>query len=286
LEYVKQEIESRTGIPRYIQGFDPDSMNQTKGGMQILQGNSQVRLKMYARNFAESCLKPLFRGILYLLAKNQSKPLLLRLRNTFTPIDPRAWSTEYDMTVNVGLGSGAKDQQLVHLQSLSQDLAMAGQSPFGGQLLDAKKVFNLFEAKAELAGFKDATKFMNNPDLHPPPPPPGPPLPLQIEQAKAQAHMQVEGAKLQANQASEQARMQADMQIERVRMEAKASTDSLRAHLDTQVALIKQQSEQSLQLAIAKIKAEAQIISADITATKQADAAEAQAEAAFRRDIQ
>lgn len=222
IEYVKQEIESRTGIPRYIQGFDPDSLNQTKGGMQILQSNAQARLKMYARNFAELCLKPLFRGILYLLSKNQQEPLILRLRNSFIPVDPRAWQTEYDMTVNVGLGSGGKDQQLMHLQALSQDIAMVAQSPYGPQLVGPGEIFNLFEKKSELAGFKDATKFMKNPANQPPPPPQPPPLPLQIEQMRQDGANQREAMKMQANQGSDAVKAQTDV----AKHQMKSATDA------------------------------------------------------------
>lgn len=234
IEYVKQEIESRTGLPRYIQGFDPDSLNQTKGGMQILQDNAQARLKMYARNFAELAFKPMFRGILYLLSKNQSQPLVLRLRNQFIPVDPRAWTTEYDMTVNVGLGSGGKEQQLVHLQALSQDVANVAQSPFGPRLIDEGKVFNLFKKKSELAGFKDASQFMNDPKTLPPPqpPPPQPPLPLQVQAMKEQGATQRKAMEIQADHGGDQMAAQTDLQKHAVKTQQDAQLAAWEAQIE------------------------------------------------------
>lgn len=254
LEYVKQEIESRTGIARYLQGFDPDSLNQTKGGMQILQNNAQIRLKMYARNFAELCLKPMFKGILYLLSKNQQEGLTLRLRNEFIPIDPRAWQTEYDMTINVGLGTGAKDQQLTMLQSLGMDLAQVGQTPFAQQLLDAKKIYNFLEKKAELCGFKDVTQFVNNPDTQPPPQPQTPPE-IQVAQIKEEGAMKREEMKAQ----TESQKLQQEAQLDTAERQATLMMDERRMQMEKELELFK-----------AQLKHEADIIAAQIRGAVQA----------------
>lgn len=261
LEYVKQEVESRTGIPRYIQGFDPDSLNQTKGGMQILQDNAQVRLKMYARNFAELALKPLFKGVLYLLSKNQREALTIRLRNKFVPIDPRVWANEYDMTINVGLGTGAKDQQLMHLQSLGMDLQTVGASPFGGQLLDAKKIYNFIQKKAELCGFKDVTQFLNDPD-NTQPPPPQPPLPLQVEKmkqdgetARTQMKVQGEGQKAQVQGAVDAQKAQHQAQLDTQERQATLYMDQVRMQMEQQLEIFKAQLKHAADVQAAHLNA-------------------------------
>ena len=221
LEYLDGEAESRTGVSRLFQGIDPDSLNKTATGVNALMNAAQARLDLIARNFAENALKPLFKGILYLLAKHQDQALTIRLRNQFVPIDPRAWTTEYDFTVNVGLGSGTKDQQLQQLMALGQDIFSVMQTPYGGQLIDAKKIQNYMAKKAELMGFKDASLFVNDPQNMPPPQPPGPPPEVQVAQIEQQTAMQK--AQLEMQNDAQKAAM--DAEVEKYKADTASQTD-------------------------------------------------------------
>ncbi len=42
------------------------------------------------------------------IRKHGQSQQTVRLRNTWVAVDPRAWKTRDDMTINVGLGSGGK----------------------------------------------------------------------------------------------------------------------------------------------------------------------------------
>jgi hypothetical protein len=196
---------------------------------------------MIARNAAEFGFKPLFRGITYLLAKHQQSELMVRLNGKFTPIDPETWNKEYDMTCNVGLGVGNKEQQLMHLQAISADIQAIAASPFAPLLIDAQKIYNLEEKKANLAGFKDVTIFLNDPTDpqtgQVKQPPPQKPESVQVAEIKAQTDaqavqvksqmdmqakgmdVQAEQAKMQMDQQREAAQAQADMVVEQQKAE-------------------------------------------------------------------
>ena len=221
LEYLDGEAEARTGVSRLFQGVDPDSLNKTATGVNALMNAAQARLDLIARNFAENAMKPLFKGILYLLAKHQDQALTIRLRNQFVPVDPRAWTTEYDMTVNVGLGTGTKDQQLQQLMSLGQDIFGVMQTPYGQQLIDAKKIHNFIAKKAELMGFKDPSIFVNDPTNMPPPQPPGPPPEVQVAQIEQQTAMQ----KAQLEMQNDAQKASLDAEVEKYKADTASETD-------------------------------------------------------------
>lgn len=243
LEYADQEEEVRTGISRLFQGIDPQSINKTATGVNALINQANARVELIARNAAEYGFKPLFRGIMYLLSKHQMKPLMVRLTNNFVPISPDTWEREYDMSCNVGLGTGTKDQQLMQLQALGMDLQAIAQSPFAGQLLDAKKIFNYVQKKIELSGFRDATVFVNDPEGQPPPQPQPPPeiqkaqMQIQADKEKFQAQAQMDAQKMQAEQAMGAQKMQQEGELAMQKAQIDAAVARYKAELDAQVKI-------------------------------------------------
>ena len=120
LEYLDTVKEQRTGIVRYNQGMDADSLNKTASGMNMIMGAGAKRQQMFARIFAEMGLKPLMKKMLRLLIKHQDKARVIRLRDEWVPIDVRTWNDEMDLTIQVGLGFGTKESQLFAMQQLLQ----------------------------------------------------------------------------------------------------------------------------------------------------------------------
>jgi len=255
IEYLDAEGEARTGVSRLFQGLDPNAINKTATGVNALMNAAQARIELTSRSFAECAFKPLFKGIIYLLQQSQMEPLATRLRNKFVSVDPRVWSNEYDMAVNVGLGTGTKDQQLQHLMALGMDLQAIGASPFAQQLMDAKKVFNYVEKKAELMGFKDASIFVNYPEGTQPPQPPKPPE-VQVAEIEAQTSMQKGQMEMQGKQGELQAKGQQDAQ--RMQMEAAFKERELQqtAALERYKADLKAQTE--IQIATIRAQVDAQ----------------------------
>jgi hypothetical protein len=264
LEYTDQEKDARVGFSALGPGMDPDSINKTATFVVERQNQANARAKMIARNAAEFGFKPLFKGIMYLLSKHQQEALMVRLNNKFVPIDPETWSKEYDMSCNVGLGVGNKEQQLMQLQGLGMDLQAIGQSPFASLLLDAQKIYNFFEKKANLAGFKDASVFINNP-IDPntgqplPPPPPPKPESVQVAEIKAQADAQNEQMKLQAEGEKTQMQMAADREREGNQAQADMMVAQNDAQMKAELERYKIDKQAELELFKARLNADVEL---------------------------
>lgn len=217
LEQLSQEKENRTGWTRYSQGLDGDSLNKTATGAQMIMNASQKRMKLMARIAAECLVAPMFRGIFKTLTDNCMDKLAYRLNGRFVEYDPQEWRDQYDMTVNVGIGTGDVQQQSAFLMQIAQAQAAVAASPMAKKLLSPKQVYNVQARLAENAGFKNANEFWLDPDTVPDTPPPPPPVDpkVMLEQAKlkdsqmrAQAEMQADAQKTQAEM-SQKERMQA-----------------------------------------------------------------------------
>lgn len=200
LEQLQMEKENRTGWTRYSQGLDGDSLNKTATGAQMIMNASQKRMKLMARIAAECLVAPMFKGIFKCLTDNGMERLSYRLNGKFVEYDPQEWRDQYDMTINVGIGTGDVQQQNMFLQQIAQTQAMVAQSPFGKMLMSPDRFYNVQARLAENAGFKNPQEFWVDPATVPPdntPPPPDPKVELekaklQDSQQKAQAEMQLE----------------------------------------------------------------------------------------------
>jgi len=199
LEQLQGEKENRTGWTRYSQGLDGDSLNKTATGAQMIMNASQKRMKLMARIAAECLVAPMFQGIFKVLTDNGMEALSYRLNGKYVKSDPQEWRDQYDMTINVGIGTGDVQQQNVFLQQIAQTQAMVAQSPFAKSLMSPDKFFNVQARLAENAGFKNPEEFWVDPASVPPeadqPPPPDPKVVLEQEklkndQMKTQAEMQ------------------------------------------------------------------------------------------------
>ena len=197
IEYVDTVREQRTGVTRYNQGLDADSLNKTATGIQIIANAAEQRIELIARVFAETGVKRLFRRILELVCKYQSAPKMIRLRGKWVPMDPRDWNDRMDLTVSVGIGTGNKTQQMNSLMTLAQmnEKIIAMQGGANGPLLTLPNVYALMKKLVEASGLKSVESYYTDPSdqaLQRPKAPP-PPDPAIIE---AQQRSQLEGAKL------------------------------------------------------------------------------------------
>ena len=236
LEYIDQQRMNRTGANNLTSGLDADSINKTARGATIAENKQQMQTELIARVFAETGLKPLFRGVQRMLTRYSTKPMIFRLRNKFVSYDPRSWKTEYDMTINVGLGTGNKDQQLMHLQSIAQSQQVAIQMGGIDQLVTLKNVYNVQSRIAENAGFKNPEEFWTDPEtVEPPPPQPNPEMEkIKMEAEAKQQEFQLKEAEMVAN-------------IELKREESEREFQLKQADMESKYALQERQNEAQLQ---------------------------------------
>lgn len=232
MEYMQQDLENKTGWTRYSQGNDGAALNDTATGVNVLTNRADMRLDLIARNFSEGYVD-LFKLILKLVCQYQQKQQVVKLTGGWVPIDPREWSNQFDVTINVGIGMGNKDQKIQHLQMLGAVQAQ-------GMQIGIATPDNIYHAATELSkqlGFKNADKFFTDPSKQPPQNKPDP------EQMKAQAQMQVEQAKIQANAQLKQMELQHNAQLDEAKRNHELQLETARMQMQAQVDANRQQVE-------------------------------------------
>lgn len=268
LEYIDSVRENRTGVTRYNQGMDADSLNKTARGIMQIMTAAQQRIELIARIFAETGVRDLFWHILRCAQKYNTGPQMVRLRNRFVPMDPRQWSNKFDMSVSVGLGTGNRDQVLMHLQMLLQVLAqiVAAQGQFGVVLVTARHLFNAVKKLINAMGEKDEEQFIQEPQPSDQPPPPDPKmveaegrlkLAEQKQQSDAQLAQQKQAIDAQATAAeimADRERTAAEMEMEVQRTEVELSLEERKIEAEIQMMREKHRAEMEIKREEAQIR--------------------------------
>lgn len=256
LEYVQAMRENRTGVSRTSQGLNPDSMNNTATGRAMDMSAAMQRVELIARIIAETLVKPIFQGILKVLTDGDMQKMAFRLRDEFVEYDPNEWRDGYDMTINVGLGTGdvqQKAQQLMLIAQLQEKgLAIGLTTPTHMYHTGAKIVEN--------AGFKDVQNFLQDPSKQEPQPKP-PPIEIQIEQMRLQAAGQKHQAETQNDIQKFQAETQMTREIETIKADAKLR--EIQGNLELQAANDQRDSEREQSKAVMNMQLEQQRIEFD-----------------------
>ena len=161
LEYVDTIRETRTGVNRLSQGLDPDALKNTATGINQLLGRAQQRTLLIAQVFAFG-VRDAFKKILRLSTEHQDKARVIRLRNQWVEIDPRSWNAEMDVTVDVGLGRGTRDQQIMTASKVIEaTMALVGlQGGLNGPFIYAHHVRNAYAKFYESIGIKSADSLL------------------------------------------------------------------------------------------------------------------------------
>ncbi len=183
LEYLDTVRETRTGITRYNQGLDADSLNKTATGVNAIMTQSQMRMELIARVFAETGIKDLFRRIFELTCKYQDKERIVELNNQFIPVKPTEWRNRFNISITVGLGSGSKEQQIMMLNNILERQLQAFQLQGNREypMVSLKNIYNSLAKIIENAGLKNVENYFVNPEMGkgmvtPPPEPPLTPI--------------------------------------------------------------------------------------------------------------
>tara|TARA_R110002051_G_scaffold26931_1_gene65065 strand:- start:5396 stop:6559 length:1164 start_codon:yes stop_codon:yes gene_type:complete len=205
IAYLDQMKESRTGQTAASQGLDPDVLQSTtRAAVQATVKGAEQHLELMARLFANG-FKRMSKGVLDLVITHQDRERVVRLRDTWVPVDPRVWDSGMDCEANVGLGSGMTDEKLgVLAQVASQQKEILEKLGPSNPLVGLGQFRNTLAKMLEVAGFKDANQFFKPIPLdYEPPPPEGPPEPsmedkmLQVQMADIQSRAEIEMQKLQ-----------------------------------------------------------------------------------------
>ena len=249
LEYLDQVQAKRTGVSDAQQGLSADVLqNVTATAVATMSAASNGKLELIARIFAETGVKSLFKGILQLLCKYQDKARMLKLNNEYIPFDPREWDTNYNVSINVGLGTGSRQEQLATMQMIlaKQEQIIQGYG-LSNPLVSIKQYRDTLAKFVHMAGFKDATAFMN--DITPEqaqqlaqadqpkkdPTVQATEILAQVEREKADLVSRTAMAKLELEREQmqlENARKQLELQMQEMKMQADAQNDAEKTSSD------------------------------------------------------
>jgi len=305
IEFWKDELTDRTGISDASSGMAPDALqNMTAKASAMVEQAGIGQTEMMVKCIAES-LKPVFKGLLGLVIQHQDKPRTVRLRKKWVTFDPRQWNSSMDAVVNIGLGAGTRERDMMVMNQViglqAQILTQMG--PAVGQLfVTVDNLYNGIAKLVEASGLKSVGLYFTKPDpdavkqaMDAASQQPSPEqikaeaaLALEdkrtegkvvVEQFKGQAKQQEFAAKMQVETNKEAAQMQADLQTQLAEFDAE--TQRQRQELVANAALEQQKQQlERKKLATEVVLTREEIASRERIAAASREASIQQAQAA------
>jgi len=203
LAYLDEIKEGRTGMSKASMGLNPDALqSSTKAAVAATVSASQGRIELTARLMAEG-MRELFKTILFLVTTHQDKPRMIRLRNRWVQIDPRAWDNTMDVNINIGLGNGDTNERIATMmQILAKQESIINQYGLENPVVSPQMYVRTLKKVVELSGFKDASSyFADIPEGWKAPPAPQKPSPeevlAQVQAESIRADIQKKAADLE-----------------------------------------------------------------------------------------
>lgn len=146
----------------------------------------------------------------------------------------------------------------MQLQMLGGMVQAIAQSPFAPVLLDAKKIYNMFEKTANLSGFKDASVFLNDPMTTDPQtgeqkvaqPPPQKPESVQVAEIKAQTDAQ----KAQSDAQIKQQEVTSDAQLKHYEVQEQMALEAFKIQQQKDLEIFKAQLNARVQIQTAAMQ--------------------------------
>jgi hypothetical protein len=264
LDYLDDIKQTRTGISKAAAGLDADALQSTtKAAVSATVNAAHQHIEMIARIFAETGMRKLFTGILKLVIENQDKARMVRLRNTFVPIDPRSWDAKMDVIVNVGVGDGTLEDRINILNQVAMRQEMLiKETGVNNPVVSLPQYTNTLTKMLQLAGIKDSQNYFNQlpVDFQLPEPPSPKPTPeemlaqvqvqsIQADIQKKAAELDLERQKMIMSDDRERDRVEQDGILRRYELELKYGVQiqsaEINAAMNTDRELIRQQAAMS-----------------------------------------
>ena len=233
LQYLDEVRENRTGVSRTNQGLNPDVLTShtTATAVQSMMTNSQTRVELIARSFAETGVKQLMYRIYKLLMEYQDQERVVMMRGEWIPVMPNRWSQGMDCTVSVALGNGNKDKQV---QELNQVLQLATQAQTSGNpMVTPENMYNIAAHLLKAMGHQNVDDYITPVDKQQPPQPSPQDEYVRAQTSKTQADMQKDQMELMIKQEK--------LNLDKQEFEHKKTVDQFEADMKTFEANMEQQ---------------------------------------------
>lgn len=238
MEYIDSIRKDRTGVGDDVMGLDSNTLSNANTGVVAQSFDAaHMRIELIARIFAETGIKSLMLGIHELLQKHQDKEKVVKLRNKWVPVSPTEWRSRSNMTINVGLGTGNRDQQLVHLENIIQKQAAVAQNGGMGTLVTPSNIYHALSRLVENAGLKAPELYFTDPTTVEPPAqeeeqPDAQILAIQVQAQIEQQKLALEEKKLEL----EHAKLQGGADMQREELNLKRELETLKQEVAIYIA--------------------------------------------------
>jgi hypothetical protein len=163
-------MENKTGVTRYNQGLDAESLNKTATGISQVMAASQQRIELIARCFAETGVKDLFHNLAEMNINFLDIPTAVRINNAWRTIDPAEIDVDFRVIIDVGIGTGTKDmliQQMIQIINMTAPMMQIG-------VVTPENVYNQMRTLMETMGYKNVDAYITKPQPQMPQPQPVP----------------------------------------------------------------------------------------------------------------
>jgi len=166
LEYLDGVQAKRTGVSDMNQGLDANVLqNVSATAVATMTAQSQGKLELIARIFADTGVKNLMQGILHLVCKYQDQPRAMAINGKPLNIDPREWDNQYNVNINVGLGNGTGSEKVAMLQMiLAKQEQVLQQYGLANPLVDIKQYRQTLAKFINASGYRDDAQFIKEID--------------------------------------------------------------------------------------------------------------------------
>ena len=255
----------RTGVSEFNTGVSPGGISKSNvgsEGVEALIAQSNERIELIARTFAETGMKRTFLLILKEATQYQDREQQIKVNGRWMQVDPRAWKNQYGMTVSVGIGNLSKRQEIMNLQMLGAAQAQGLQIG----IATPENIYHSARRLTEVVGYRDVDKFWSDPSKAPPQEPQPDP-----EMVKAQAAIQLE-----------QVRQQGQMALQDMKGSQDAQHAAFKGEQEAKLEIVRQQAQQEQSTAESQV--ELQKHAAEIAMQKELEIFKAQLAAQTERE--
>ena len=160
VEYADTVRENRTGVTRYNQGMDAQSLNKTATGIATIQSAAHQRLEMVARVMAETGIRDFWRKCARLYQLYRSKPFEARLDGQAVTVTPDMIQGEVVCRVDFGTQAQIGVAESQQIERMFAFLAQVNRD-FPG-ILQPETVYKLVSRYVSSYGHKDATELIGS----------------------------------------------------------------------------------------------------------------------------
>ncbi len=160
LDLIEKAKKDRTGVQADSEGLTPDQLKNIQQSVLTQSLDmSRAKIELRGRTYAETGFRTLFLHMHELVLKHPKKAEILRLRGKVVEVDPTQWASRENVTINIGIGIGTKEQKHVLLEAIwEKQKELIGDERFAG-MVQPQNAFNTVSAMVRNANEEPARYF-------------------------------------------------------------------------------------------------------------------------------